>query len=106
MFNFRVSDPNDNFTLNVLNASGNYSLQRISREEFAFNWKLDYITNDPLIFIANDSSGAASFFSPIIEVCACTNGGYCTSAGISTTNATITMRCVCPKGQPVKIINY
>ena len=95
-----MSDPNDNFTLNVVNAIGNYSLQRISREEFAFNLKLDYITNDPLIFIASDSSGAASFFSPVVEICACANGGECTLTGVLTTNATITMKCICPKGQP------
>ena len=93
-----VTDPVDNFTLSVKSGFGNYSLQRISDTDFIFRCTLDDVTNNPLTFVAIDSTGVSSSFTPIVEICACANGGECTLEGVLTSSTTITMRCICPEG--------
>lgn len=94
-----VVDSGDNFTLSVQGGLPDDSvLEEISEGEYAFRWTLQQVTTEPLVFIANDSRGAASVFIPNVEVCACVNGGNCTLDGLLTNNATIVMNCQCPKG--------
>ena len=74
-----VMDPGDNVTLSVRGGLPvNSVLEKVDEEEYIFIWTLMELTNEPLVFIANDSRGAASTFSPVVEVCACVNGGACT----------------------------
>jgi hypothetical protein len=56
------------------------------------------VTTAPLAFVANDSQGASSIFTPNVEVCACVNGGNCTKDGLLSSDATIVLNCVCPEG--------
>ena len=94
-----VVDPGDNVTLSVRGGLPvNSVLEKVDEEEYIFIWTLMELTNEPLVFIANDSRGAASTFSPVVEVCACVNGGVCTREGIITSNATITLKCMCTEG--------
>lgn len=94
-----VVDPGDNVTLSVRGGLPvNSVLEKIDEEEYIFIWTLMELTNEPLVFVANDSRGAASTFSPVVEVCACVNGGTCTREGIITSNATITLKCMCTEG--------
>ena len=93
-------DPGDNFTLTVQGGlPDNSELEEISEGEFVFRWTLQQITTDPLVFIANDTRGAGSAFIPIVEICACVNGGNCTLDGLLTNNATIIMSCMCTEGK-------
>lgn len=98
MLQVRVSDPGDNFTLNVLRGPTNSKLEKISAEDFVFRWTPLRVTFEPLMFIATDTKGAASVFTPKVEICACVNRGLCTLDGISSTNATIALNCICPQG--------
>ena len=94
-----VVDPGDNVTLSLLGGFPvNSLLETLDKVEYIFRWTLMELTNEALVFVANDSRGASSIFSPIVEVCACVNGGACTREGIITSNATITLRCMCPQG--------
>lgn len=102
-----VMDPGDNVTLSVRGGLPvNSVLEKVDEEEYIFIWTLMGLTNEPLVFIANDSRGAASTFSPVVEVCACVNGGACTREGIITSNATITLKCMCTEGMLCIIIYY
>lgn len=94
-----VVDPGDNFTLSIQGGlPSNSVLEEVEEEEYVFHWTLMELTNEPLVFVANDSRGASSTFSPVVEVCACVNGGACTREGLITSNATITLKCMCTEG--------
>ena len=96
-----VVDPGDNFTLNVQGGlpSNSFLEEEVEEGEYLFRWTLMALTNEPLVFVANDSRGASSIFSPVVEVCACANGGDCTREGLITSNATITLQCMCTEGE-------
>ena len=106
-FTLTVIDPGDNFTLNV---QGGLPLHSVLEDEegdsYIFRWNLMELTNEQLMFIANDSRGASSIFSPVVEVCACVNGGVCTQEGLITSNATITLKCMCTEGKSQSPLNY
>ena len=98
-FTIIVKDPGDNFTLTVLGGLPSNSVLEYKGEgEYIFRWTLQETTAEPLIFSANDSKGASSTFVPIVEVCACANGGNCTRDGLLSSNATVILNCVCPEG--------
>lgn len=97
-----VVDPGDNFTLNIEGGlPENSVLEAVSPGVFFFRWTLRQATNNPLIFIANDTRGATTSFVPTVEVCGCVNGGNCSLDGIITNNATITLNCLCDDGKHV-----
>lgn len=99
VFFITVIDPGDNFTLTILEGlPPNSVLESADGEEYIFRWNLQQITTDPLVFIANDSKGASSTFIPIVEICACANGGNCTRDGLLSNNATVILNCICPEG--------
>ena len=102
MFYLTVEDEEDDFIFTVQGGlPENALLQEIGDGEFLFRWNLQTVTNTPLIFIANDSSGASSMFIPIVEICACENGGLCTEESLPTiemTNVNI-KRCLCGEGK-------
>ena len=103
-FTLTVIDPGDNVTLSVRGGLPiNSVLEKVDEEEYIFVWNLMELTNKPLVFIANDSRGAASTFTPVVEVCACVNGGACTREGLVTSNATVTLKCMCTDG---RFINF
>ena len=67
-------------------------------EEYSFIWTLQEITNVTLAFIAVDSKGAATLFSPTVELCACVNNGNCTRDGLLVDSPTIVVNCHCSEG--------
>lgn len=99
VYTVQVIDPGDNFTVTILGGlPSNSLLERGSDEEYTFYWNLQEMTNVPLVFVANDTRGASSTHTPIVEVCACANDGVCVVDGIITTNFTVTMSCICSEG--------
>ena len=98
-FTLTVVDPGDRFNLSVQGGLPLHSvLEKVEEDNYIFSWNLMELTNEPLVFIANDLRGASSIFSPVVEVCACVNGGVCTQGGLITSNATITLKCMCTEG--------
>ena len=98
-FSITVNDPGDTFMLNVVGGlPPNSMLEDVGGGEYVFHWTLQEITTEPLVFVANDSKGASSTFIPIVEVCACANGGNCTRDGLLSSNATVILNCVCSEG--------
>ena len=100
MLILNVVDPGDNITLMVQGGlPENSILEEIAPGEFAFNWTLLQVTYAPLVFVANDTRGASTLFIPIVEICACANGGNCSLEGVLSNNATIVMSCLCTEGK-------
>ena len=95
-----VTDPGDEVTFTVQGGlPANSVLEKISDNEYVFRWSPQQVFFSSLTFVANDSSGATSVFTPIVEVCACVNGGNCTLDGVLTSNITIIMACQCSQGK-------
>lgn len=103
-FYLLVEDEDDNFTLSVEGGLPEDStLNEIGDGEFAFAWNPQRVSTKPLVFVANDSSGASSIFAPRVEICACENGGICTEDNnilLTTENATnvVVKKCLCNEG--------
>ena len=100
MFLLTVEDEGDFFFTVQGGLPENSLLEKVGNGEFRFSWNLQRVTNRPLIFVANDSLGASSIFVPNVEICACENGGICTSVNlptITTTNVNI-KKCSCNEG--------
>ena len=92
-------DPGDEFTLTVLGGLPTGSvLEDTGEGEYIFRWKLEAVSTEPLVFVASDVKGAFSTFTPIVEVCACANGGNCTRDGLLASNATTVLNCACSEG--------
>ena len=95
-----VTDPGDEVTFTVQGGlPANSVLEKISDNEYVFRWSPQQVFFSSLTFVANDSSGATSVFTPILEVCACVNGGNCTLDGVLTSNIIIIMACQCSQGK-------
>ena len=95
-----VTDTDDNFTLGIHgDPPDNSILEETSKGSYVFRWTLEQVTNLTLVFVANDSRGASSLFTPTVEICACVNGGTCTLDGLITSNTTIVMNCLCTDGE-------
>lgn len=101
IYHLNVVDAGDNFTFSVVFGDFEQKLEAVddNLEQYIFKLTVKRLTNDPLMFVANDSQGAVSCFTPIVEVCACANGGKCTTDGLITSNSTIIMRCLCDDGK-------
>lgn len=102
MFYLTVEDEEDDFTFVIEGGlPENALLEEIGDGEFLFRWNLQSVTNKPLIFVANDSSGASSMFIPTVEICACENGGLCTEENLPTTDMTnVNIKiCLCGEGK-------
>ena len=74
-------------------------------EEYLFTWTLLEITNMTLTIVAMDSKGAATTFSPTVELCACANNGNCTLDGLLTSSPTIVMNCDCSEGMFIQCMS-
>jgi hypothetical protein len=100
-FAIEVEDTGDGFMLTVLGGlPQNSTLEDLGDGEYIFRWNLQEVTTDTLIFLANDSRGASSIYVPIVEVCACSNGGRCTREGLKLSgNATVVLNCMCREGK-------
>ena len=96
VFSINVTDPGDNFTLELQGGLPSDSiLEKISDGQYIFTWNLTETTNRTLEFIANDTGGAVTVFIPRVEVCPCQNGGNCTLNGVDSDDATVNMNCQC-----------
>ena len=95
-----IDDAGDNFTVEVVGGlPPSSSLTDDGEGSYTFRWTLQEPTTTELSFIAVDSKGAGSGLTPIVEVCACTNGGKCTLSGQQLKKSSILiMNCDCPKG--------
>lgn len=98
-YTLSVEDATDNFTLSVRGGlPENSVLEKLEDGTYIFHWNLQQPTTAPLVFIANDSRGAASLFVPRVEICACVNSGLCILDGLHTINSTILLNCQCSEG--------
>ena len=78
---------------------GDTALEQVENtEEYLLKWTLLEITNVTLTFVARDLKGAATIFSPSVELCACINNGNCTRDGLLVDGPTIVLNCHCSEG--------
>ena len=70
--------------------------------EIIFKWFADEVVNISLKFEAKDDFQAVSVHSVQVQLCACENGGNCTTDGLLTiTGDTLVLACNCPEGNSV-----
>lgn len=99
VYNFSVIETKgDNFTVEVAGGlPSNSALSDDGNGNYTFRWLLLEPTTFELTFTATDSKGAASSLNPNVEVCACKNGGNCTTFGQGL-GSTLIMSCDCHQG--------
>lgn len=73
---------------------------------YTFTWTPEMIPTRGITFIVTDEGGASAVLSPLVQVCACFNGGQCTLEGVSATLEPIqTLTCLCTEGNGGWILN-
>ena len=102
-----IDDSGDNFTVEMIGGlPPSSTLTDEGEGSYTFRWTLQEPTIFELVFTAVDSEGAASALTPLVEVCACINGGDCTLSGKPfNESSTVIMNCVCTKGNVLYHIN-
>ena len=97
---FRVTDTND---FNVTVEGGAPEGSTLSGNEdgtYTFKWTPTDIPTTELTFLAIDVLEAAAVHTPLIQVCACFNGGECTTQGVPSTDRLIqNLTCLCTEGK-------
>ena len=108
-YTFNASDDGgEQVQVNILGGlPANATLLQIDSTTYTFTWRLsdpNHVSN--LTFYASDSFGVVGVLSPEIVVCACQNGGNCTTEGVlSAQNNVMIMNCICPSGMhPMYVI--
>ena len=102
IYTFNASDDSEEqVQVNIVGGlPANATFLQVDSTTYTFTWRLtdpNYVSN--LTFYASDSSGAVGVLSPEIVVCACQNGGNCTTEGVlSAQNNVLIMNCICPSG--------
>ena len=102
VYTFNASDDGgEQVQVNILGGlPANATLLQVNSTTYNFTWRLtnpNHASN--LTFYASDSFGVVGVLSPEIVVCACQNGGNCTSEGmLSAQNNVLIMNCICPSG--------
>ena len=105
IYDFTVEDIDDNITVGVVGGLSYDATLVGYKGAYTFSWTIPKVDNVSLTFFAMDSFNATSILSVQLQVCACRNGGNCTSTGLSYIEAqSIIMRCDCPKGMYILVI--
>lgn len=99
VYSFEVTD-SDNFTVSI---EGGVPQDAIFLDDgegrYTFTWTPTGIPTQNLVFLAEDSLGAVSVHSPVIQVCACFNGGECAEQGVPSTDQLVqNLTCICNEG--------
>lgn len=97
-YTFTVNDTDD-FTVALEEAPEGGVLSDDGDGVYTFRWTPTTIPTRELVFVATDSLDAATLHSPLLQVCACFNGGECTLEGVPPTNRRIQiLTCLCTEG--------
>ena len=98
-----VTDDSNQFNISLIGGlPDNATLSQSTEDstEFVFKWFPREIINISLIFEAEDNFEAMSIHNVQVQVCACENGGNCTTEGLlSVTGSTLVLNCQCPEGR-------
>lgn len=108
---FRVNIREENIYTFEVNDTGNFTvmieggappggvLSDDGDGTYTFTWTPQSIPTRELEFVAIDDIGAATLLSPLVQVCACFNGGECTTEGVPNTDKRIqNLTCLCNEG--------
>lgn len=99
IYQITVNDSDDEVFLDVYGGLPQGStLEQIDEGEYVFQWTLQEVTEEPLVFIATDTGGASSTFAPVVHICACVNGGICSLDGLLSGTHMVVMNCNCNEG--------
>ena len=60
------------------------------------------VLNLTIVAMDPNFENISSFFDPVVQLCACENGGNCTTDGLLDTDFSfIILNCECPEGRPI-----
>ena len=99
---FTVVDDNDfNVTIQGVAPQGSVFVDN-EDDTYTFTWTPTSIPAEELSFVAIDELGAATIHTPLLQVCACFNGGECTHQRVpSTTRRIQNLPCLCTDGKAI-----
>ena len=99
LYSFEVMDSND-FNVTIEDgAPADAMLIDDGEGNYTFTWTPARIPTHSLTFMAEDSLGAVTLHSPLLQVCACFNGGECVDEGVSSDDQLLRIvACQCTEG--------
>lgn len=107
IYSFVVTDFS-NFTVTIEGGSPQDGLLLdVGQGRYSFSWTPASTPTQNLSFIAQDSVGAVTIHSPILQVCTCFNGGQCTVDGVQSTDLLVrNLTCICTEGMILLHASY
>ena len=114
MYTFTVTSDNDNINVMVLHDGEDMLpdgvvVNDLDGDSYSITWTADNSTVLNLTIVANDPSNenVSSMFIPTVQLCACENGGNCTTNGLLNTDFSfVVLNCVCPAGTLLCYCSY
>ena len=124
-FTISVTDDNDDTSITPMAVSPPDSSLSLQQQpgSFTFQWQLPELMEEQevsekprsasltllplplslkvsdIVIVATDSHGAATVFSPQVEICACQNEGNCTTEGATvSSDLLLILNCICSPG--------
>ncbi|XP_065884099.1 mucin-like protein isoform X2 [Dysidea avara] len=106
VYTFTVTSDSDNINVMVLHDGedmlpDSVMMNDLDGDSYSITWTADNSTVLNLTIVANDPSkeNISSLFIPTVHLCACENGGNCTTSGLLNIDTTfVVLNCECPAG--------
>jgi len=108
VYTFTVSSDSENIIVIILHEGeetlpSGVQLNNPSSKNYTITWTpVDNTAVLNLTIVAMDLNmkNISSFFNPVVQLCACANGGNCTTDGLLATDFDfINLNCECPEGR-------
>ena len=107
VYPFTVSSDSQNIIVIILHEGeetlpSGVQLNNPDGDSYTITWTPDdntSVLNLTIVAVDLDMKNISSMFNPVVQLCACENGGNCTTVGLLTNDFNfIVLNCECPEG--------
>ncbi|XP_065910791.1 mucin-like protein isoform X2 [Dysidea avara] len=106
VYTFTVTSDSDNINVMVLHGGegmlpDGVVVNDLDGDSYSITWTADNSTvlNLTIVAIDTDKENISSLFNPVVHLCACENGGVCTTEGLLNIDFSfVILNCNCPEG--------
>ena len=108
VYTFTVSSDSQNIIVIILHEGeetlpSGVQLNNLDGDSYTITWTPDNnanMLNLTIVAMDPNNDNISSFFDPVVQLCACENGGNCTTNGLLANDFSfIVLNCECPEGK-------
>ena len=108
VYTFTVSSDSENITVIILHEGeetlpSGIQLNNSNSDSYTITWtpvNNTAVLNLTIVAMDQNFENISSIFNPVVQLCACVNGGNCTTDGLLATDFSfVVLNCECPEGK-------